>query len=218
MISPKLYKSSQTYDFLIRLLGYERGIDRFLRNLAIETASECRILDAGCGTGLLGLHFLERFPNATLVATDLEPNFLHATQNNAERRGIDPIRMTLGTSDISAPQNLTTLDGATRELEEASFNVICTGAVLGYADDTERSVRSLLRLLVPGGYLINVEMNEGLVGRFVSSRYHYRNISLARMSRVIEDEGCEVSRRKLRLTHLPANLTRVGIVARKQAG
>ena len=84
MISTKLYKSSRIYDFFLKLLGYENGIDRFLRELKLNCSAGCRILDAGCGTGLLGLHFLERFPGARLQATDLEPTFLHATLANAK--------------------------------------------------------------------------------------------------------------------------------------
>ena len=164
---------------------------------------------------MLGLHFLQGFSGATLVATDLEPNFLDATITNARRRDIPLDRITLGIANISAPQRITSLDGEPWELEEASFDLICVGAVLGYADDTEASIRQLLKLLAPGGHLINLEMNESLSGKFVSSRYHYRNIPLERMREVMRAERCEVSTHHLRLTHLPAKLTRTAIIARK---
>lgn len=32
MISPKLYRSSRTYDFFMKLLGYESSIDRYLQD------------------------------------------------------------------------------------------------------------------------------------------------------------------------------------------
>ncbi|MFO0979486.1 MAG: hypothetical protein U0996_23985 [Planctomycetaceae bacterium] len=70
-------------------------------------------------------------------------------------------------------------------------------------------------MLVPGGTLINIEMNESPSGRFVSRRYHYSNIALSVMQDVLREEGCEVSFTKLSLIHLPAKLTRVGIIARK---
>jgi malonyl-CoA O-methyltransferase len=215
MLSPKLYKNSHTYDFFIRLLGYERSIDRFLHDLEVGKRSGCRILDAGCGTGLLGLHFLERLPNATLVSTDLEPNFLRAAMTNARRRGICQERMTVGIADISNPHQVTCVDGGLWELEDGSFDLICVGAVLGYAKDTEASVRHLVRLLAPGGCLINLEMNEGIFGRFVSKRYHYDNIRIARMLDVIQEEGCELAGPTMRIHHLPARLTRTAVIARK---
>lgn len=93
--------------------------------------------------------------------------------------------------------------------------MICVGAVLGYADDTEASILQLLKLLAPGGYLINLEMNESFVGRFISHRYHYDIIDFAQIRNVIRQQGYEVSTKKLKIQHLPAKLTRTAIIARK---
>ncbi len=86
MLSPKLYKASGYYNAVMKLLGYERGIDLFLKGIDVQCEPGSRVLDAGCGTGMMGLHFLERFPGTTLLATDLEPNFLTATLGNAKSR------------------------------------------------------------------------------------------------------------------------------------
>ena len=215
MISPSLYSSSSTYDFFIKLLGYERSIDRFLGSLKLNCPDNCRVLDAGCGTGLLGLHFLQRYDQATLTATDLEKNFLEATLANADKRHIDRSRITVGTADISSPDQFTLLDDTSQNLPDNSFDVICIGAVIGYASDTEASMRKLLQLLAPNGYLINIEMNESMSGRYVSRKFHYNNIPLARMKQIITQENCIIEDYKMRLGNLPAKLTRTSIVARK---
>lgn len=215
MISPKLYESSHTYDFFMKLLGYQTSIDRFLKGLTFEGVDNCRILDVGCGTGLLGLHFLERFPDASLLATDLEPNFLKATLANAKKRDINQDRIDVAIADVSNPRQLTHQDGSSTNLADMSFDLICIGAVLGYAENTEDSIRQLLEILAPNGYLINIEMNESLTGRLVSHRYHYNNIALDSMKTVIRDQGCCVSATNLSLGHLPAKLTRTAIIARK---
>lgn len=215
MISPELYKSSRFYDFFIKALGYESSIDRFLHSLPLECGDECRVLDAGCGTGVLGLHFLQRFPQSRLHATDLEPNFLQATLKNAESQGVDRDRISVGVANISRPHVITCLEGHTTELPQESFDVICVGAVVGYADDTEVALQQLVQLLAPGGYLINIEMNESPSGQYVSRRFHYQNIRLRRMLEVLQEAGCDVQARKLGATHLPAKLTRTGIIARR---
>jgi ubiquinone/menaquinone biosynthesis C-methylase UbiE len=217
MLSLKLYKRSGVYDFFIKSLGYERSIDRFLQSVSVQQKESLRILDAGCGTGMLGLHFLQRFPQYELVATDLEPNFLRATLANARNRGIEPRRIQVGVANISAPHLITSLDQTLTTLDDESFGVICVGAVVGYASDKEQCLRHLIRLLAPGGLLINMEMNESPTGRFVSRRYHYSNIPLFRMQQLLRDEGCEVTTTRLGLTHLPAKLTRTAIIARKRA-
>ena len=215
MISPKLYKNSHTYDFFMKLLGYESSIDRFLHGLNLDCPADCRILDVGCGTGLLGLHFLERFPDSNLQATDLEENFLQATLANADKRKLNRNRISVGISNVSNPEKVTSVEGVSSTLSANSFDLVCLGAVVGYAENTESSIRQLVRLLAPGGYFINIEMNESPTGRFVAHRYHYRNITLRRMQDVIRDTGCEVTTQKLQLRHLPAKFTRTAIVARK---
>ena len=130
IISPKLFKNSRLYDFFIKFLGFESSIDRFLRGVELECSNSSRILDAGCGTGLVGLHFLTRFPESQLYATDLEPNFLHATMANAAQQGIDKQRIFVGVANISAPQHVTCLEGNTVDLESGSFDLICIGAVV----------------------------------------------------------------------------------------
>jgi ubiquinone/menaquinone biosynthesis C-methylase UbiE len=215
MLSPRLYKASGYYNAVMKLLGYERGIDLFLKGISVHCPPGSRVLDAGCGTGMMGLHFLERFPGTQLVATDLEPNFLTATLGNAKSRGLALDRIQLGVSNISTPEQLTTNEGELVTLSAGSFAVVCVGAVVGYSSDIEESLRKLICLLAPGGTLINMEMSESATGQYVSRRYHYHNISLSRMKEVLQQEGCEVSQTHLGFVHLPAKMTRVGIIARK---
>jgi len=215
MLSSKLYKSSHVYNLFMKSFGYERGIDRFLRGISLQHSGKFRILDAGCGTGLMGLHLLQRSPDAELLATDLEPNFLKETLANARRRGIDGRQIQVGVANISRPHLITTLEREPITLADESFGIICVGAVLGYADDTEIAIRQLARLLAPGGTLINLEMNESPAGRLVSRRYQYRTISLSRIQEILRDTGCIVTGTNLSLLHLPAKLTRTAIIARK---
>lgn len=150
MLKSRLYRSTNVYNFFMKSLGYERSIDRFLRSVELDFTRPVRILDAGCGTGMLGLHFLERFPGSVLTSTDLEPRFLRTTVANAAQRGLDVERITVGVSDISHPSHLHLPEGGSIELAADSFELICVGAVVGYASSTEASVRELVRLLAPG--------------------------------------------------------------------
>ena len=215
MLSPRLYKASGYYNAVMKLLGYERGINLFLKGISVQCPAGSRILDAGCGTGMMGLHFLERFPGTQLVATDLERNFLTATLRNAKSRGLERDRIQTGISNITTPEELTTSEGQAITLPAGSFSVVCVGAVVGYSSNIEGSLRKLVRLLAPGGTLINMEMSESATGQYVSRRYYYHNISLSRMKEVLQQEGCQVSQTRLGFVHLPAKMTRVGIVARK---
>lgn len=215
MINPEMYKKSGVYDFFMKSLGYQRSIDRFLAGTNFDLSDSPKVLDAGCGTGLLGLHFLQRYPGSNLVATDLESNFLTATLANADQRGIARDRISVGVANIGSPKKVACLEGTTQLLADESFDLICVGAVVGYAADPANSIQQLLELLAPGGTLLNLEMNESLSGRFVSHRYHYDNICISEMREAILATGCDVSIEKLSLGCLPAKFTRIAIIARK---
>jgi methylase of polypeptide subunit release factors len=108
------YRLSRLYGALLRLLGYERGISRFLDRLPLERPQDCRILDVACGSGVVGLQLMQRFSRSTLLATDLQKSFLQETRANAVQRGIDLTRLTVGTSDLSEPTKVKCPDGTER--------------------------------------------------------------------------------------------------------
>jgi len=212
-----LYKLSALYASLLKLLGYERGIGRFIDKLTLDCPKHLRILDVGCGSGIVGLQFLERYPGATLLATDLEPNFLKETLATARHRGIEVTRVEVGVSDISEPHRVRYLDGRSETLSDKSFDIVTVGGVMGYSKDQKKSIKALLRLIKPGGYLINLEMNESVVGKFVATTYKCRAMPLAMMCGYIEGAGHRVTVVPFTHSNFPANLTRIGIVARVSA-
>ena len=81
-----------------------------LKRCKIPAIQDGQILDNGCGSGTIGIHFLEASNNSTLLSTDLEPNFLDAAQKKAQRRGIVEGTMQVGIANISNPEQVTTLD------------------------------------------------------------------------------------------------------------
>jgi ribosomal protein L11 methyltransferase len=72
---------------------YPGGIDR--------QAWPARILDVGCGSGILAIAAVKRWPNATCVAIDTDPIAVTATRDNAvQNRVADRIAVsTLGLGD-----------------------------------------------------------------------------------------------------------------------
>lgn len=211
------YKLSKLYGAYLKLFGFEAGINRFLDRLELACPEGCRILDIACGSGIVGLNLLERFPGSTLLATDLERNFLKETQANARERGIDPARITVGLSDLTRPRQVDLLDGGSVTLEDGSFDIVCVGGALGYSKDVEASLEALLGLLKPGGYFINLEMNTKPVGKVIAALYDYRVMPLQEMKALIERAGGEADIVPFGLRDFPANLTRVGLVGRVPA-
>lgn len=95
------------------------------------------VLDAGCGTGVLLGHLVERFPAASLVGVDIAPGM------------IESCRQTLGGS----PR----LSLVVADLEEfrhkQPFDLVASNFCLQWLPDTARSIARLGRLLRPAGLL-----------------------------------------------------------------
>ena len=128
-----------------------------------------RILDFGCGSGVL-LPFLSgKADNVIAVDVDLIPFELMKAQ-------------------IDFPPNIEVRDVHTFSLDQlpaASFDVITALDVLEHVDDLSSTLKSLLRLLRPGGRLIVSGPTENIfykLGRRVAGReytgdYHERGIA-----------------------------------------
>ncbi len=203
------------YGLGMRILGYESGISRFIDNLDLKCPNNSKILDVGCGTGVIGLQLIKKFPESTLLATDIQENFLHETIANANKRGINEHRISVGISNIATPTKVKLLDGSSVSLKRESFDIVSVGAAVGYSKDQKETIKALLGLIKPEGYLINLEMNDKFIGTWTSSRYHYNIIPLTEMKKIIEEEGYKVFCIPLSVKYFPVNLTRVGILVRK---
>ena len=56
-----------------------------MKVVAETTKAPVRILDIGCGTGVIGLSLAELLPNATVEAIDVEPVAINTSRENARR-------------------------------------------------------------------------------------------------------------------------------------
>jgi len=59
-----------------------------MQDLADSGASPARIIDVGCGSGILAIAAVKRWPDATCIAVDNDPIASQATAENAETNGV----------------------------------------------------------------------------------------------------------------------------------
>lgn len=99
-----------------------------------------RLLDLGCGTGRLAVHFAER--GFSVVGVDLSERMLAVAREKCEEKGV-PISLILG--------NICELGAFRDETFDYVISMFSTlGMVIG-ADQRATVVRSAARLLRPGG-------------------------------------------------------------------
>lgn len=100
-----------------------------------------RILDIGCGTGLLSLKFLEA-AKCTINGIDLSEDML-----NIWRDKID-------TLNLSSRVNIKYGDAANLEFEDSTFDIIASTVTLHHVKDKQPTLNKIYRLLKPKGRFV----------------------------------------------------------------
>ncbi len=132
--------------------GIPFGADQIEIALRVASAwqpAPRRILDLGCGDGIVGAAARRLWPNAQITLLDFSPAMLQA----ARERFAGAPDVTLIEADFGQPQWLET-SGI-----DASFDVILSAyAIHHQEDDRKHSLYAdLFGLLTPGGVFINIE-------------------------------------------------------------
>lgn len=138
-------KIAAFYDLTFKLNGYGRSLDQYFANNPLPISRGAKILDAGCGTGLLTLALMRsiHFP-VNITALDLS-----ATSISAARKAVaeSPGR----SRDVTFTEgNLLSLPFA-----DNSLDLVVTSGALEYVPLAE-GISELARVITPGGHLLHI--------------------------------------------------------------
>jgi ubiquinone/menaquinone biosynthesis C-methylase UbiE len=134
------------YDLMFRVNGYSRSVERYLRETSLPLPAGARVLDAGCGTGLLTLAFLRVHERpADIASIDLSMRSLQTARRAVQKLPKGPRRRV-----AFAQSNALTLPFA-----DETFDLVLTSGVLEYLPLRE-GLGELSRVLAPGGHLLFV--------------------------------------------------------------
>jgi len=177
---------------LVQRLTYRPIHDEVLRLL--RTTGPSRILDVGCGTGLLAARIHDELPRAHVVGCDFSPGMLR--QAASRKRAIA----------------WTQCDAQCLPFRDASFDAIVSTEAFHWFPDQQRALSEFHRVLSPNGRLhvalINVPFAAAsellraasrLLGEpfYWPTRYHMR--------RMLETAGFRVEAQR-RIYRIPAGL------------
>ena len=156
-------KIAAYYDLTFKLNGYGRSLDQYFANQPLPVSRGAKILDAGCGTGLLTLALLRalHFP-VNITALDLS-----ATSISAARKAVteSPGR----TRDVTfAEGNLLSLPFA-----DNSLDLVVTSGALEYVPLGE-GLTELSRVISPGGHLLHIPCRPSLATTFLEILFRFK--------------------------------------------
>ncbi len=205
------------WDATLTVSGFKRGLCRYV----IKAVSECgvsnpKILDVGCGTGLVSFALLKKFPDAVVVATDVNEDMVRETEQIAKRKKITKEKMIIGKADVLDQETVSLSDGSKTRLPQGSFDVVVASGVLEYTP-LDLAVPKLLSLTKPGGRLVVISVKDSTpVGKLWGKIYKFDHVKEGALERSLIENGCkEVIRSPFTFKEFPANVTRTGLLALK---
>jgi 2-polyprenyl-6-hydroxyphenyl methylase/3-demethylubiquinone-9 3-methyltransferase len=130
--------------------GFRDRLNLFAGSLGSVLPAPARVLDFGCGPGVIALALAGR--GYEVVGLDGAPRMIEQARAEAARRGIANVRF----EAVSAGEV---------PVAPASFDAIVCSSVIEYVADDAKLVGDLVRALRPGGYLlISVPHTDSFVG------------------------------------------------------
>lgn len=204
------------WDATLTATGFRRGLGHYIiRTLSDMGTSSPTVLDVGCGTGIVSFAVLKRFPDAKVVATDINRDMVAKTESLAKRRGVKAVNLTVGLADVLEQDTVLLSNERTHRLSPASFDIVIASGVLEYTP-LDKAIPKLLELVRPQGSLLAVSMKDDAVGKVWGKMYRFKPIKKGVLEDSLSRYGCrEVGHRPLTLKDFPANVTRTGYLAKK---
>jgi len=152
------------YDLTFKVNGYGRSLDQYFAQHPLPVTRGARILDAGCGTGLLTLALLRsvRFP-VSITALDLSSTSVAAARkalyySSGRKR------------DVTFTQgNLLCLPFA-----DESLDLVVTAGALEYVP-LEDGLNELARVIAPGGHLLHLPVHPSVIGVFLEILFRFKS-------------------------------------------
>lgn len=152
------------YDMMFRINRYRWSIERYLREHQLNLPAGARVLDAGCGTGLLTLALLRVLERpAEIVSVDLSQSSLVTA-----RRAIGKEHAAARHRVRIARANVLALP-----FPDGSFDFVATSGVLEYLPLAE-GMRELARVLAPGGYFFHLPVHPSQMSRLLELMFRFK--------------------------------------------
>jgi ubiquinone/menaquinone biosynthesis C-methylase UbiE len=152
------------YDLTFRINGYGRSLDQYFDTHPLPVDRGAKILDAGCGTGLLTLSLLRavRFP-VSITALDLSSTSIEAARKS--------LYYSSGRKrDVTFAQgNLLSLPFA-----DESLDLVVTAGALEYVS-LQDGFAELSRVIAPGGHLLHLPIHPSFIGVCLEILFRFKS-------------------------------------------
>jgi ubiquinone/menaquinone biosynthesis C-methylase UbiE len=151
------------YNLTFKFNGYGRSLHHYLRKHPIPLSRNAKILDAGCGTGLLTVALLKALDlPVRITAIDLSGSSLVTAQKAVEENAGRADRVWFTQANVlSLP------------FADDSFDFVVTSGVLEYVPLRE-GLGELARVLKHGGYILHLPVRPSPVSKMLEVMFRFK--------------------------------------------
>ncbi len=151
------------YDVTFKFNGYGRSLEKYLRKHLPPLSRSARILDAGCGTGLLTLSLLKAVKRPVhITAVDLSASSLITAQKAVSENLEGHNKVVFTQANVLA-----------LPFTDDSFEMIVTSGALEYVP-LEEGLSELARVLAPGGYMLHLPVRPSPVSKLLEVMFRFK--------------------------------------------
>ena len=151
------------YEITFKLNGYGRSLDQYFDAHPLPLSPGARILDAGCGTGLLTLALLRAaYLPVRITAVDLSASSIEKAR-----------RAVTGHAKRSHKVWFTQANVLALPFADDSFDMVVTSGALEYVS-LQEGFNELARVLMPGGYMLHLPVRPSIPSRFLELLFRFK--------------------------------------------
>lgn len=151
------------YNLSFKFNGYARSLEQYLSAHPLPIEPGAKILDAGCGTGLLTLALLKVIDlPVQITAIDLSGTLIDTARRAVKEQA--GRTQTIGFSQA----NVLSLP-----FRDNTFDAIVTSGVLEYVP-LDEGFSELARVLAPGGHLLHLPVRPSFASRFLEFFFRFK--------------------------------------------
>ena len=151
------------YNLTFKFNGYGRSLHQYLRTHPIPLSTNAKILDAGCGTGLLTIALLKALdPPVRITAVDLSGSSIETAKKAVEEKAGRADKVWFTQANVLA-----------LPFADNSFDFVVTSGVLEYVPLRE-GFGELSRVLKRGGYILHLPVRPSPVGKMLEVMFRFK--------------------------------------------
>ena len=151
------------YDVTFKFNRYSNSLERYLSDNLPILPKAPRILDAGCGPGLLTEALLKTSDSRSrITGIDLSAKSIHVAKKTVGEMG-----------EFEGRVRFIQANMLNMPFPDESFDLVVTSGAIEYIC-LQAGLSEIARVLRPGGYLIYLPLKPSLVGYFLAISFHMK--------------------------------------------